>query len=251
MLSREQRFRLLGIPAGVAAVVLSAFALTMPYSSIGHRGIASELSSPGATDTRLFIAVFLATVLAIAAVPRQPSTTPGALKKFALTLFMGLLAFVVMNAASFFVRGGSMVCAYGFPFVFRKWGGPPNVIMDSFDHPAMWADIVVAVFVSTLLGTAQFRVLRRTSRLKRVAFILSLALVAYVGVFSYWWMTSKRMSVTENGRQLRQVELHQSEVMYLTQPMWDPAFWFMERVCGYRYLGYIAAMEDSAFCYEK
>jgi hypothetical protein len=64
-------------------------------------------------------------------------------------------------------------------------------------------------------------------------------------------MTSKKMSAIENGVRRRAVEIHQTELMYLTQPMWRPAFCFMERVCGYRYSGYIAAGDDSAFIFEK
>jgi len=218
MHSGEQKPGFLVMALGLAAVMVLPFALTFPYSSLSHREIASELSSAGANDTRLFIAVVIAAVL-IAGLPRQSAANPNSLKKVTLTLFIGSLAFVAMNAASFLLRGGLTLCAYGFPFVVREWGGSPNVLRDSFDRVAMWVDIVVALSASILLGAAQVRFVRQTPPLKRVAVMFSFALVLYIGVFSYWWLASKRMSVLEKGVTVRQVELHQTEVMYLTQPM--------------------------------
>jgi len=88
-------------------------------------------------------------------------------------------------------------------------------------------------------------------RALKVAVALLVLLAVYVGVFSSWWLSAKRTVAVANGQRHVVVEVHQSELMYHTQPVWKPAFWFMEHVGGYRYTGYIAAMEDSAFVYEK
>ncbi len=76
-------------------------------------------------------------------------------------------------------------------------------------------------------------------------------LVSYVGLFSCWWLTGKRTVAVVNGQRQVVVRVRQTDFMYHTQPIWDPAFWFMEHAGGYRYAGYIAAMEDSAFVYAK
>ena len=80
---------------------------------------------------------------------------------------------------------------------------------------------------------------------------LLILLVLYVAVFSCWWMSAKRKPVFIKGQWHVEVQVHQSSLMYYTQPVWKPAFWFVEHVGGYQYAGYTAAMEDSAFVFEK
>jgi hypothetical protein len=79
----------------------------------------------------------------------------------------------------------------------------------------------------------------------------SVLLTVYVGLFSYWWLSAKRTVAVVNGQRQVVVKVHQCSLMDRTQAVWEPAFWFMRHVGGYRYAGYIAAMEDSAFVYEK
>jgi len=247
LLSCPQMSRWFLLLLGLATALLP-FALTLPYSSISHREIATELSFPAISDTRLFIAVVAATAFAIAVMPVQVGKAQRSNKKAALAGIGGLLVLIAMNAISPLVRGGPSDGACGFPFAFRKWD-IPNGTYD--DHAAIWADVIVAILVSGFFALGQLQYVRRASRLKRMAVMLSLAVAVYTGLFSCSWLTGKRASVVNNGVTVREVEVHQTEVMYLTQPMWEPAFWFMERVCGYRYLGYCAAMEDSAFAFEK
>jgi hypothetical protein len=64
-------------------------------------------------------------------------------------------------------------------------------------------------------------------------------------------MSGKRTTAFINGRRHVEVQLHQNDLMYHTQVLWMPAFWFMEHAAGFRRTGYIAAHEDSAFVFEK
>ncbi len=88
------------------------------------------------------------------------------------------------------------------------------------------------------------------TRASKVAVAASVVAV-YVGVFSIWWLGAKRTVVYVAGHRQIAVEVHQNEFMYHTQPIWEPAFWFMEYVCGYKYAGYIPAKDESTFVYEK
>ena len=85
----------------------------------------------------------------------------------------------------------------------------------------------------------------------KIMMALLCLVVIYISVFGYWWIGSKHESAVVNGKQMHGVRLHQSDLMSMTQPVWKPAFWFMESVCGYRYVGYVAEGEDSAFLFEK
>jgi hypothetical protein len=85
----------------------------------------------------------------------------------------------------------------------------------------------------------------------KVAVVPSVLLAVYVGLFSYWWLSAKRTVVMASGQRHVEVQVHQTSLMYYTQPIWNPAFWLVEHVGGYEYAGYTAAMEDSAFVYEK
>ena len=108
------------------------------------------------------------------------------------------------------------------------------------------------LFMSAPLGPAPARPgVGRMKRALKVAVALSMLLAVYVGVFSYRWMSAKRTVAAVNGRRHVEVQVHQGDLMYHTESVWKPAFWFMEHVGGYRYVGYIAAMEDSALVYEK
>jgi hypothetical protein len=249
--SREHSLRLVGFLAFAAALLLLPFALTVRYSSMGHRGIATMLSFPDAADTRSFLGVLSATILLVVGVPHQSGVGAASLKRFSVMFLIGLLAFGTANVISYCIRGGPSVYAYGFPFQIRSVGSSsPNVInASSMDYTALWVDIVLAVTASASMGIAQLGIVRRTARVRRAIVIISLALVVYVGTFSFWWLTGKSMSEVKNGKQVREVEVHQCNLMYLTQPIWDPAFWFMEHICGYRYNGYVAAYEDSVFLF--
>lgn len=247
MLWREQKFGLMAVSLGLGLAVALAFALTLPYSSLGSGNIV-DTGAENVIATRFFIVVLFAPLLAVASVRREAGAIDHACKKFALTIVIGLSVFVAMNGASYLCRGGATALGIGFPFEF--WHKDALNGPDLYDT-ALWADIVVAVFVSASSASVHLRLVKRLSPLIRLALSFSFAAIVYVGVFTYWWTTSKTEEAVENGVRLSAVEVHQSELMYLTQPMWEPAFCFMERVRGYRYVGYIAAMEDSAFCFEK
>lgn len=81
--------------------------------------------------------------------------------------------------------------------------------------------------------------------------VLSLAILLYIGTFAFWWVTSPSATRTVGGKEVHIVEVRQSDLMWRTQAIWEPAFWFLKSVCGYRYEGYIAAEEDSRFIYVK
>jgi hypothetical protein len=87
----------------------------------------------------------------------------------------------------------------------------------------------------------------RTSK----AAVAASVLAAYVGVFSIWWLEAKRTVCYVDGHRQVAVEVHQNAFMHHTQPLWEPAFWFMEHCCGYHYAGYVPGKEDAAFVYEK
>ena len=83
--------------------------------------------------------------------------------------------------------------------------------------------------------------------------ILVCALILfYVGFWSYRWTTGKRRVFTAaTGRQGTEVMVHEGDLMYYTRPAWKPAFWCMENWFGYRYSGYVAMYEDSAYVFYK
>ena len=73
----------------------------------------------------------------------------------------------------------------------------------------------------------------------------------YVGFWSYRWVTGKRRVFAENGKQVTEVIVHEGDLIHHTRPVWQPAFWCMEHWFGYRYHGYLAMHEDSAFVFYK
>ena len=94
-------------------------------------------------------------------------------------------------------------------------------------------------------------VVRRMKRWVKFGVAFLAMLVIYISIFSYWWLTSSVTKQVVSGQQHIVVEVHQSDFMYHTQPVWEPAFWFMVHVGGYRYSGYIAEGEASRFVYLK
>jgi hypothetical protein len=89
-------------------------------------------------------------------------------------------------------------------------------------------------------------------RWRKIGAVCLVGLVAiYIGIFSYWWLSGSVTTTVVDGQKHRVVEVHQSDFMYHTQPVWEPAFWFMVHVRGYRYSGYIAEGEASRFVYLK
>lgn len=76
-------------------------------------------------------------------------------------------------------------------------------------------------------------------------------LLAYVGTFSYWWLSSPVIIKQVDGRDIRIVEFQFNRVSYHAQFIWLPASWFMERVCGYREAGFAAMHEESIQRYAK
>jgi hypothetical protein len=91
--------------------------------------------------------------------------------------------------------------------------------------------------------------MRRTVKIAAVVLVL---LVAYVGTFSYWWLRSPvKTTTTKSGRQVRVVEFQFNKVSWRTQVVWLPAFWFMEHVRGYQEAGFVAMYDESIMRYAK
>jgi len=83
-----------------------------------------------------------------------------------------------------------------------------------------------------------------------VAFLVLLAI--YVGTFSYWWLRSPARTLTlKDGQQIYEVRFTFNSLSYHTAYIWLPAFWFMEHVRGYEYVGLIAMYDQSIYIYSK
>ena len=91
----------------------------------------------------------------------------------------------------------------------------------------------------------------RRRRIIWTALALILSAGIYVGVFSYWWLRSSSRLEAWQGKQVRVVEFQFNAVSWHTEPLWMPAFWFMEHVCGYERGGYAAMEEESVQSYAK
>jgi hypothetical protein len=88
------------------------------------------------------------------------------------------------------------------------------------------------------------------SRRARKFLIGSASMLAiYIGVFSYWWFQSPVTSRTLGGKEVRIVQFHFNTLSWHTQLLWQPAFWFVERVSGYERGGYVALEENSVIEY--
>ena len=74
---------------------------------------------------------------------------------------------------------------------------------------------------------------------------LLLVLVTYVTVFYSWWVNSPVETKIVNGRTVRTVQVRYNRFFWHTDPIWYPAFLFMEHVCGYERGGY-APMEHES-----
>ena len=75
--------------------------------------------------------------------------------------------------------------------------------------------------------------------------------VGYVGTFSYWWLHSPTKELTIRGERVHEVQFTFNSISWHTQIIWLPAFWFMEHVCGYERVGFIAMYEHSIMVYSK
>jgi len=84
-------------------------------------------------------------------------------------------------------------------------------------------------------------------------FFASLVLLSvYIGTFSYWWLHSPARTLTlKGGQQIYEVQFTFNWLSYHTEIIWLPAFWFMEHVCGYEYVGLIAMYDQSIYIYSK
>ena len=72
---------------------------------------------------------------------------------------------------------------------------------------------------------------------------LLLCIATYVGVFASWWLQSPSRLEMWQGKQVRVVEFQFNAISWHTEPLWTPAFWFVEEICGYE-PGPYAAMEE-------
>ena len=73
----------------------------------------------------------------------------------------------------------------------------------------------------------------------------------YVALFASWWFRSPSRVVSVGGRNVHVVEFQFNWLSSRTEPLWTPAFWFMEHACGYSEQGYIALYDDSRIVYAK
>ncbi len=81
---------------------------------------------------------------------------------------------------------------------------------------------------------------------------LLVILTLYAGTFSYWWLRSPARTLTlKGGQQIYEVQFTFNWLSYHTEILWRPAFWFMEHVCGYEYVGLIAMYDQSIYIYSK
>lgn len=65
--------------------------------------------------------------------------------------------------------------------------------------------------------------------------MLLFAIVLYIGTFSYWWLRSETNTYPMGDRQRWEVHFEFNALTYHAAPVWAPAWWWMEKVCGYGY----------------
>lgn len=80
--------------------------------------------------------------------------------------------------------------------------------------------------------------------------LCGLAAITYIGLFGYCWFTAKKTVGMVDGEQHVLIEVREHWLMRNNE-VWSPVFWLIENVAGYKYVGYVAAEENSAFLYEK
>jgi hypothetical protein len=78
-----------------------------------------------------------------------------------------------------------------------------------------------------------------------------LALAVYAGTFSWWWLRSPVKVVTQSGIQYRVVDFQYNKILWHTEIVWAPAFWFMKHVRGYREVAFMAMEDKSIWRYAK
>ena len=206
------------------------------------------LHEASVADTRLFLGTIATAVLVLVGASRRTEAAPGALDRAVLLALGSVVALAVANGLSFFGRSGDSFQAWGFPFLVHE---SVYASGESTSRAGWWGNIFTAALCCLITGSSQLPIIARASGLRRLLCVAACSITLYAGLFSFWWLTSKRESGMFHGKEIREVELHQNDLMSLTQPMWNPAFWFVERILGYDPPGYIAAMEDSAFVFTK
>ena len=76
-------------------------------------------------------------------------------------------------------------------------------------------------------------------------------MIFYGSTFSFWWLRSPVTHVTAGGQSHRIVRFQFNWLSWHTEPIWRPAFWFMEHVCGYHEGGFAAMHEESIYQFIK
>ena len=160
--------------------------------------------------------------------------------------------FVTMSFLTRQVTGAKVDRAVLFAFV--GLSGILAVIGQSAEHVWVFWVLCVACILWGLfsLGKSLTAWARRKWPLK-CAIVLGCLFAAYLGAFSYWWLTSPLEVMRLEGG----VRIHARKLVTRRIPnalpveAWQPAFWFMVHVRGYRYYGFIAAFEDSAYVYGR
>ena len=69
----------------------------------------------------------------------------------------------------------------------------------------------------------------------KLVIMLVLTIVLYIGMFSYWWLRSETNTYPMGDRQRWEVRFEFNALTYHAAPVWAPAWWWMQKVCGYGY----------------
>jgi hypothetical protein len=99
------------------------------------------------------------------------------------------------------------------------------------------------------IGTG--RVTRVTRRLRILLVSILGVLLLYSAVFAFWWLRSPSRIEAYQSKQVRIVEFQFNAISCRTEPVWSPAFWFVEQVLGYERSGFAAMHDQSIQMYAK
>jgi hypothetical protein len=81
---------------------------------------------------------------------------------------------------------------------------------------------------------------------------MAVLVIGYIGTFSYLWLRSPSyVGTSVQGWQCKYVDFHFDNFSYRTRVLWIPAFWFMEKVCGYEDTAEVLAGPGTIIYYGK
>lgn len=92
---------------------------------------------------------------------------------------------------------------------------------------------------------------KRRKLIQRLVLGVVLGGSMYWIVFLSWWMGSpSEVRVTSVGT-TRIVQVHYNRFFWITWRLWEPAFWVVENVGGYRWYAFAPMYEQSVITYVK